>query len=462
MKNASNTPNAETKKRLATLVERAKALDAIFACGGEVELDAPLTLRGPAGKKQEIVERISYRSGNVDRKLRAWCTPASFGKGTKTRTDVVVREGRQLYARNGALAVEGFDKALRDILCQIRESLCPHETAPPSAVLHSLNVYGRGGHFVAHKDTPREPSVFGTLVVCLPLEFRGGRLIVEQGSRATFDWETLFHSGSSTDKEARRIRWAAFFGDVNHRIETVTEGCRATLTYELRRAPGAEAVAPGKPGESEAAFMAALVESLADPKFVSNGGKFGLPCLHLYAVPTLGRTLPEFENLLNHMKGRDRLVTAALQRAGLMPGVVPYIFENCVGESWRLSRNASARERKIFEQKRLKGSSLEQKLPFEFHSGDHNPDDVTWLIRPPWISAYPEPADGRPEPEVELLGEPEYSATDYFGNEASYAAFYAAAAIIFDVPKSSARGRVRENGEVPHASLSRRSRQKKG
>jgi hypothetical protein len=42
---------------------------------------------------------------------------------------------------------------------------------------------------------------------------------------------------------------------------------------------------------------------------------------------------------------------------------------------------------------------------------------------------------------VELLGQTEYSATDYFGNEASDVAFYAAAAILFDVPPTSARKR---------------------
>jgi len=442
MKTAPKPQNAETKKWLTTLVERAKALDAIFACGGEVEVAAPLSLRGPGGKKLEVVERIGFRPSNVDKKLRAWCAPASFGEGTETRTDVRVREGRQLYARSGALAVEGFDETLREILGQIRESLCPHETAPPIAELHSLNVYGRGGHFVAHKDTPRQTSVLGTLVVCLPLAFGGGRLVVEQESRATFDWETRSYFGSSPETEARRIRWAAFFGDVDHRIETVTSGCRATLTYELRRAPDSEAAVPSQPGEAEAAFTAALAEALADPKFVSDGGKFGMPCLHLYAVPTRERTLPEIESLRDYLKGRDRLVAVALERAGLVPRVVPYVFETCAGESWRLRRDASAREKQIFAQKRLKGSSLERKLPIEFHPAFHQADDVTWLVRPPWVSRYREPADGRPEPAVELLGQTEYSATDYFGNEASDVSFYAAAAMLFDVPPKSARKRV--------------------
>lgn len=431
--------NAETKKWLTTLVERAKALDAIFACGGEVEVPAPLSLRGPGGKKLEVVERIGFRRSNVDKKLRAWCAPASFGEGTETRTDVRVREGRQLYARNGALAVEGFDAALREILDQIRGSLCPHDAASPGAELHSLNVYGRGGHFVAHKDTPREPSIFGTLVVCLPLDFRGGQLIVEQESRATFDWEVRSYFASFHETEVQRIRWAAFFGDVDHRIETVTSGCRATLTYELRRAADAGPAVSSQPGDAEAAFTAALIGALADPKFASDGGRFGMPCLHLYAVPTSERTLPGIGSLRDYLKGRDRLVAVALERAGLVPRVVPYVFETCAGESWRLRRDVSSREKQIFSQKRLKGSSLERKLPIEFHADLNQSDDVTWLVRPPWISRYLEPGDGRPEPAVELLGETEYSATDYFGNEASDVSFYAAAAILFDVPPKSAR-----------------------
>jgi hypothetical protein len=439
MKSAPKPQNTETKAWLTTLAERAQALDSIFACGGEVEVAAPLSLRGPGGKKLEVVERIGFRSSNVDKKLRRWCAPASFGEGAETRTDARVRDGRQLYARNGALAVEGFDEALGEILCRIRDSLCPHEAAPPIAELHSLNVYGRGGHFVAHKDTPRESSVFGTLVVCLPLTFGGGRLIIEQESRATFDWETRSYYRSSSETEARRLRWAAFFSDVDHRIETVTSGCRATLTYELRRSPDSEAAVPSRPGEAGAAFTAALAGALADPKFVSEGGKLGMPCLHLYAVPTHERTRPEIENIGDYLKGRDSLVALALTRAGLVPRVVPYVFETCAGESWRLRRDASAREKQIFAQKRLKGSSLERKLPIEFHADFLRSDDVTWLVRPPWISRHPEAADGRPEPAVELLGEPEYSATNYVGNEASDASFYAAAAILFDVPPKSAR-----------------------
>jgi hypothetical protein len=420
------------------LEERARALDGIFACGGELELAAPMSLRGPGGKKVDVVERVGFRLTKVDKKLLAWCAPASFGKGAETRTDPRVRDGRQLYARDGALVVEGFDDALGQILGRIRESLCPQDASSPVAELHSLNVYSRGGHFVSHKDTPRSPSVFATLVVCLPLAFGGGRLVVEQESRATFDWATSHYFSSSAEAAALKIRWAAFFGDVDHSVETVTSGCRATLTYDLRRAPDSVAAALGEPGGAEAAFIAVLGDALADPEFLAPGGTLGVPCLHLYAVPTES-TLPASESLGAHLKGRDAVVARLLERAGLVPRVVPYLFETCAGDSWRLRRDATARERKIFAQKRLGGSSLEEKLPIERRGDLHEPDDVSWLLRPPWVSTYRVPPDGRPEPAAELLGETEYSDTDYFGNEASYVSFYATAAILVDVPPKSAR-----------------------
>lgn len=436
MNTRSNAPNPETEAQLSTLIERAKALDALFACGGEVHVPAPIVLRGPGRKKLEVVERDGLYATKVAQKLRAWCPPASFGDGTETRQDARVRVGRQLYARDGALAVEGFDAGLAQVLSEVREALCPHDAEPPRAELHSLNVYDPRGHFVAHKDTPRDPSVFATLVVCLPLRFSGGKLIVEQESQAIFDWETSFYSRREADDT--RLRWAAFFGDVDHRIQTVTSGCRVTLTYELRRA--SESVrAPTSTGEAEAAFTAALVEALADPKFAPDGGKLGMPCLHLYALPTIeGPTLP-LENLRDHLKGRDWKIAGAMERAGLVPRVVPYVFETCAGDAWRLRRQVNEREKKMFSQKRLRGSILEESLPAELHVDYDRPDDVTWLSRPPWKSEYGLPSDGRPKPAIDLLGDTEFSPTDYFGNEAAHVAFYATCAILFDVPPKAER-----------------------
>lgn len=450
---ASPTPhNAETTRWLATLTERAEALERKFACGGTAIVPAPLVLRGPDAQRIEVVERGSILFDRVGDELARWCAPASFGVGSETRTESRVRDGRQLYARNGALGVEGFDEALRDILRDVRASLCPHHAKPPIAVLHSLNIYGPGGHFVTHKDTPRDPDVFGTLVVCLPLAFEGGKLVVVHGSRAIFDWAPV--SGMSfakVDPTGRQIRWAAFFGDVDHFIEPVRFGCRATLTYELRRSSATEGISTETSSEAEAAFSGALIDALEDPKFAPRGMKLGVPCLHLYTVSVEEPTLRDVEHLHANLKGRDGLVASALERAGILPRVVPYVFETCAGGSWRLRRDANIAEQDIFKQSELVADHLEQTLPIDFRAGRGQRDDVTWLLPPPWITRRRDTFDGQPDPETRLLGEVDYSISGYFGNESAPSSFYSTAAILFDVS-------TRPERERAHGAVHRRQR----
>jgi hypothetical protein len=139
-------------------------------------------------------------------------------------------------------------------------------------------------------------------------------------------------------------------------------------------------------------------------------------------------------NLGEHLKGRDRIIAVALERAGLAPRVVPYLFEDSAGLSWRLRREITADEQRVLMQRQLSGSTLAEELPIESHGHSSGRDDVTWLLPPPWVFASRQGAEGRPEPATLLVGHTEYSETDYFGNEASDSAFYAAAAILFERP----------------------------
>lgn len=89
--------------------------------------------------------------------------------------------------------------------------------------------------FKAHVDTPRSPTQFGSLVVCLPVEHQGGQLKVRhQGEETTFDGSML----ANHDKTAH-IEWAAFYSDCEHEVMEVSAGNRLTLTYNLFAVPGA-------------------------------------------------------------------------------------------------------------------------------------------------------------------------------------------------------------------------------
>ena len=120
---------------------------------------------------------------------------------------------------------------------------------------------------------------------------------------------------------------------------------------------------PPPPTEAEAAFSDALARALATPGFLADGGKLGSLASTCTRSRRPRRRCPESPASATISRGETRRVAVALMRTGLEPRVVPYFFETCAGESWRLHRHPSERERQVFARKRLKGSSLESKLP---------------------------------------------------------------------------------------------------
>ena len=439
--------NATTTKHLETLAEAVRGLEAVFSCGGTVELPAPVELEFEDERVIRVAQREGFGTYTVGKRLAARCAPAPFGIGSETRHDPRVRSGGQLLAHRGGLAAHGLDLGETGLLSEIHRALCPADPKPPVATLYALNVYERGGHFVRHKDTPRTKDALGTLVVCLPVEFMGGRLVLRHDTVRSFDWES--HRGYGGLTPPYRIRWAAFYGDVDHEIEPVREGTRVTLTWTLRHATRnapARRVAATTDAELESAFAAAAL----DHRFMPKGGTLGVPCLHLYTeTPAITRpTASLAASSLAHLKGRDRLFAQAAQGSGLTVRCRPYLYDTGCELSWRLGRMPTAAEAKIFRQRRLGAYKLEKTLPIE-HAVEGWPpsEDVTWILRPPWVhrSAYADDDDdGRNDHDdldaaTELLGQLEYSATDYFGNEGGDAAFYVAATLLVDIPPASKR-----------------------
>jgi hypothetical protein len=301
-------------------------------------------------------------------------------------------------------------------------------------------VYRAGGHFVAHKDTPRDPAVFGTLVVARRCRSAAARScsITAQSAASSGRPETPSDLRGGT---MYPVQWAAFYSDVDHEVEPVTDGTRVTLIWLLRRtAPGAPI--PREPATTERDLEAELAAALADRQFLPSGELLGIPCAHLYTAAS-GR--PLFAETLSHarasgLKGRDRLVALAALRAGLRARFRPYLFETSGDESWRLTRALSARERAVFRRRRVGAAELEAAIPIEHHPDWDAEDDVTWILPPPWMSPErPDPSRDA-QPASELVGETEYSATDYFGNEGGDAAFYVCAALLLDVPPSCPHG----------------------
>ena len=88
-------------------------------------------------------------------------------------------------------------------------------------------LYGKGGHFKAHKDTEKLAAMFGTLVIALPSKHEGGRLFIRHDGR---EIEVDF----SSEAHRHEFQHAAFFADCEHEVEPVRSGYRCCVVYNLQ------------------------------------------------------------------------------------------------------------------------------------------------------------------------------------------------------------------------------------
>ena len=344
-------------------------LRAPFTCGGTLVPAQVVTLSFP-DNNQIAVHRAknTFEQEQLLRPLVERCTAAAFGMGRKTRYDRTVRDALQIKAEGGAFTVPHFDPAAAGILEQIRRELVPHVPEALTAELYNLNVYGRGGHFVPHKDTPRGSDMLGTLVVCLPAQFSNGAFVVKHhGVFQTYDWSDAIREQA----EPTRIHWAAFFGDVDHQIEQVWGGLRVTLTYLIRR--GANIGRSAVPGREALNTLVPqkLRALLDDRRFLARGGTIAFPCSHLYHQDARfqRKQRPISRQTVSSLKGRDHVVAAAAMAEGLEVTLCPYMIETCADETWQLDHFPTQRERATLDD-RMSPWDLEEALDVRASSDD--------------------------------------------------------------------------------------------
>ena len=110
-------------------------------------------------------------------------------------------------------------------VCQDVAKILGNNGSKVRADLVKLNIYGPGGFFKSHVDSP-QGDAFGSLVVFLPNAFEGGVLNVEHES------ESREYNFGGKDC-CQCLNWVAFFNDCVHWITEVTAGYRLTLSYNL-------------------------------------------------------------------------------------------------------------------------------------------------------------------------------------------------------------------------------------
>ena len=367
--------------------------DSRFCCGGV--LNSPKNVRVVQDNGCQVC--LPGADKTAIQQLVDCCSVASFGIGSKEVTDPSYRNALKLEP---AQFTTSFLLTGTPILSEVRQLLVP-QVQNIRAELYKLNVYGPGGHFKAHVDTPRSPEMFGSLVVCLPTQFAGGALSVRhRGNEVRFNWS------SSAENPAEKIQWAAFFSDIEHEVLPVANGHRITLTYNLYRLERDETV-----DITHSPFYETLVAAMGNPHFLREGGVLGFACRHDYVLTDLN------SKLTASLKGVDYNVYVAVKCLGLEVDVKPVVTAYCLEEKYLLptfKENAESggwcSEDILESDEELLKYVAEQTI---------NCDNITWCCD---------------EHKFETA-----ATCATYGNEPGIASFYQSAAILIKLPKWTER-----------------------
>lgn len=149
---------------------------------------------------------------------------APYGQGTETVFDESVRKSWQLDASQLSIDSEGWQTFLKELLQRITKDMGVDGVV--DAELCKLLLYGKGGHFKAHRDTEKLDEMFGTLIIKLPSHHEGGTLQIRHaGEAVSINFSDLQHTYD--------FQYAALFADCEHEVTPVTSGYRCCLVYNL-------------------------------------------------------------------------------------------------------------------------------------------------------------------------------------------------------------------------------------
>ena len=224
---------------------------------------------------------------------------APFGKGRQTITDPQVRSAWEIDADQLSFHHADWKKLIGEIVEEVKTGL-GMEAISVKASLYKLLLYQTGDFFLPHKDSEKEPGMFGTLVIGLPANHTGGELAVRFDSRE----EVIDFSSAASHY---KLPYAAFFADCDHEIKPVTSGYRMALVYNLVYAAGSKKKTIPKIS-AQADKIAALLTDIANtrpdvPKIVL--------LEHQYTPANFS-----LAGLKHHDKPRAQALLAAADKAG--------------------------------------------------------------------------------------------------------------------------------------------------
>ncbi|KAI1101258.1 hypothetical protein F4804DRAFT_347774 [Jackrogersella minutella] len=407
--------------------------DFVFACGGSLSIDCPkapepeqdsktpscnrVTLRWDSpdpstpGSRCKLIFPISPSTSDNLFHLVADMIPATFGRGGQDVLDETYRKALKLDPSEFCVDFSPYECGIIDTVAQVLLPDWQKDSTNPRGVkaeLYKLNIYaGPSGRFRAHVDTPRSESQFGSLVVCLPMAYKGGQLEVRHnGKTVAFDWSKL-----ESDRPA--IQWAAFYSDCEHEVLEVRSGYRITLTYNLYAVRGNGQLA-GHCNTLDLAHIPLykhMRSILNRESFMPEGGHLGFYTTHSYPHTSNNFCTPDT------LKGLDMAIWECFQALGCGVCLRPVANYRKWEDKHRRYIGATfpaSVENGCYELEEEVETYIFDKWTEQAFGEEILYSDVTWLNRPS-------------HKELQM-------AFTTYGNEATSTAVYSACAIIVGVP----------------------------
>ena len=216
-------------------------------------------------------------------------SPVGTVESTEIRLDV--RSSKEIKD------VEVLDPwPLEDICEEVRQKLAPGSTKV-TARPYKLLLYKESDYFMTHQDAQFEANMFASLLVFLPIPYKGGEFECK-------------HETIKDEQNPNGCSWVAFYTDVGHSVNEVTEGARVVMNFSLH-VEGS--MCPSSCLPTFPQFQQSVLFQFLKGK--EEG--IAIPLVHSYTESSLRPAL---------LKGRDAIMFNALQTSGLQ-GKLSFVFQ---------------------------------------------------------------------------------------------------------------------------------------
>ena len=209
----------------------------------------------------EFNGQVRQYMNEIDDLLPVWFEHSAISgygdvQSFQTKVDSEVRHAREILASE----FEVQPKLLEKIQDLWGEHFLPRKVR---AQPYKIHLYGPGGHFKSHRDTP-ETDLVGTFLIGL-----GDTSSTSEGN---------FRIGDKTLR-AKRDTWVAFHPDKLHEVTKLKEGYRAVLAFKIIRVDS-----------NEPEVFPAQLENRVKRILDQIPAPFGLLTAHQYSIGTTNLT----------------------------------------------------------------------------------------------------------------------------------------------------------------------------